>query len=243
MNPERNSSEDGPFESDTPDLYDSVRTLIRLVERFQSADWSFVANALVDALSRLRKYKEEPRSGSLQGQAVELSRLGNELSAISSLPKPNLSDEQFRDFNEVIVQASQAVRCEEERIANRRVGDNDLPNAVSEITKRDRADCRTSHSRDFASVCWYGTSYEFKTCLQRECVRLLWEAWKNGTPSLSEKTIGDDAGSDSNSFQLAKVFREKKKKGRGYVAHPAWNTMIQRVGKGTFRLVCPAKEN
>jgi hypothetical protein len=84
-------------------------------------------------------------------------------------------------------------------------------------------------------------TYHFTKGLQAEAVRVLWGAWENGTPSLSEKTIGDLAGSSAEGFQLSKVFRQKK--GLGYVSHPAWGTMIQRASKGTYQLVPPNGTN
>jgi hypothetical protein len=99
-----------------------------------------------------------------------------------------------------------------------------------------------THSEDFTSVNWYGTDYRFTKGLQAESVRALWEAWENKTPTLSQETIGKRAGSSASSFQLAKVFRRKKKRG-GYSPHPAWGTMIQPGAKGTYQLIRPKETN
>src|SRR5262245_31515022 len=37
------------------------------------------------------------------------------------------------------------------------------------------------HSRDFRSLTWSGVKHEF-TATQARCIRVLYEAWKNGSP-------------------------------------------------------------
>jgi hypothetical protein len=83
------------------------------------------------------------------------------------------------------------------------------------------------HSPDFRSVYWFGQEYSF-TANQAACVRLLWEAWENGTPELSGPKILEEADIDQD--RLSAVFRD----------HPAWKTMI-RPGhtKGAYRLSPP----
>jgi len=83
------------------------------------------------------------------------------------------------------------------------------------------------HSPDFRSVYWFGQEYSF-TANQAACVRLLWEAWENGTPELSGAKILEEADIDQD--RLSAVFRD----------HPAWKTMI-RPGhtKGAYRLSPP----
>lgn len=93
-----------------------------------------------------------------------------------------------------------------------------------------------THSEDFTSVTWYGTHYTFTKGLQTESVRILWEAWERGAASLSEKTIGDKAGSGNDRFRLVHVFKPTNKRTGKRVAHPAWDTMIKSVGKGVFAL-------
>jgi hypothetical protein len=92
------------------------------------------------------------------------------------------------------------------------------------------------HSSDFVSVVWDGEPYTFSRGQQAESIRLLWQAWENQTPVLAEKDIAIEIDAENNNFQLAKVFR-RKKSGGGYKFHPAWRTMIQSAGKGTFQLV------
>jgi hypothetical protein len=96
-----------------------------------------------------------------------------------------------------------------------------------------------THSIDFTSVNWYGTVYNFSKGLQAESVRVLWEARENGTPDLSEKTIGDQVESANNRFRLAHVFNPTNKKTGKRERHPAWGTMIKETGKGRFALSKP----
>ena len=87
--------------------------------------------------------------------------------------------------------------------------------------------CR--HSRDFASVSWHGQSYTFSPS-QAAAVKLLWQAWRNGTPELRQETILQAVSSDGN--RLSDLFRE----------HPAWGKLIVAgQAKGTFRLAEPEK--
>jgi hypothetical protein len=90
--------------------------------------------------------------------------------------------------------------------------------------------CR--HGPDFASVRWQGKPYQFST-LQSAAVRILWEAWENGTPDVRQETILTEIGSDAN--KLSDVFRD----------NPAWGSMIVPGGfRGTFRLAeAPPDDN
>jgi hypothetical protein len=90
---------------------------------------------------------------------------------------------------------------------------------------------RASHSCDFASVNWFGTSYAF-TPTQRRIVAVLWTAWEQGTPDVSQKAVLEEAMSDSTN--LRELFR----------GHAAWKTMIQCSSvhggpAGCFRLAPP----
>jgi len=86
------------------------------------------------------------------------------------------------------------------------------------------------HSSDFRSVTWIdGNDYEF-TPTQAACVAVLWRNWEKGTPVLSGIEILDQAGSSGD--RLDNVFS----KGR----HPAWQTMIVKANKGSYRLAPPA---
>ncbi|MHB1157129.1 MAG: hypothetical protein ACYC26_09850 [Phycisphaerales bacterium] len=90
-----------------------------------------------------------------------------------------------------------------------------------------------SHASDFTSVEWGGQRYSFNKT-QADCVRLLWEEWQAGRHGLSEKTIGDQIGSGSDSYRLLHTFRVK-----AGGTHPAWGVMIQAVGKGIYALCAP----
>ena len=95
-----------------------------------------------------------------------------------------------------------------------------------------------THSPDFTSVNWFGTRYTFAKGNQAESVRALWGAWEGGGHSLSQETIGSRVGSQTDRFELAKVFR-RKAAGGGYQPHPAWGTMIRSDSKGSYRLTPP----
>ena len=89
-----------------------------------------------------------------------------------------------------------------------------------------------THSRDFTTVQWYGAPYTF-TKTQTACVKVLWEEWERQTPTVSQETILEAAGSAGSN--LRDVFKAKKG------MHPAWGTMIVEAGKGCFRLQEPEK--
>jgi hypothetical protein len=88
---------------------------------------------------------------------------------------------------------------------------------------------QATHSTDFRSVSWYGTPHEF-TELQAACVKVLWEAMDNITPTVGDATILEEV--ESNAERLGLVFRD----------HAAWGTMIvEGQTKGTHRLAEPPK--
>lgn len=97
---------------------------------------------------------------------------------------------------------------------------------------------RPTHSPDFTSVDWYGARYTFAKGNQARSVQALWEAWEAGGHSLTQETIGDRIRSAADRFELRTTFRRRKEEG-GYEPHPAWGTMIQKDGKGCYRLVSP----
>ena len=85
------------------------------------------------------------------------------------------------------------------------------------------------HSPDFHSVNWFGTEYTF-TPNQAACVKLLWEAWDQGTPEVGGDYLIETADIQSSSKRMDTVFRE----------HPAWATMIvPGEKKGNYRLAKP----
>lgn len=96
---------------------------------------------------------------------------------------------------------------------------------ASEIIGRMNARFGPKHSLDFRTVNWFGTEYQF-TAIQAACVKVLWEAWENGTPAIGDQTVLTIV--DSTSERLPLVFRD----------HPAWGKMIvDGLTKGTHRLM------
>ena len=79
---------------------------------------------------------------------------------------------------------------------------------------------------------WYGQEYVFSKGHQADAIRVMWENWESGCSGVSEMTIGEKIEASLDHFKLSKVFRSKKKGGKGYDPHPAWGTLIQPVGKG-----------
>lgn len=89
--------------------------------------------------------------------------------------------------------------------------------------------CR--HSIDFRSVHWHGTDYAFSGT-QAACVKVLWDAWENGTPEVSQATILVEAGSACDS--LRSIFQ----------GHPAWGDLIVLgTAKGAYRLARPGENS
>jgi hypothetical protein len=101
-------------------------------------------------------------------------------------------------------------------------------------------DCHAS--LDFTSVCWFGTPYRFSRGHQANSVKVLWEHWKANTPTVSEKTIAEEIGSENNNFRLTHIFSPMNKQTRKRQKHDAWGTMIQAVGKGLFCLAEPESQ-
>lgn len=96
------------------------------------------------------------------------------------------------------------------------------PGGQFEIPTEGRGCC--SHSPDFRSVNWFGATYEF-TPMEAACVKVLWEAWEQGSPVIGDSTILELA--ESNAERLGLVFRDNQ----------AWGAMIvEGSTKGTHRL-------
>lgn len=91
-------------------------------------------------------------------------------------------------------------------------------------------DTEFAHAPDFTWVIWCGRRFTFGKGLKAECVRHLWEAWeaagRRDGCGMSEKTLGEKAGSENDDFRLSHILR----------AHPAMETMIRRSGKGAYGL-------
>ena len=97
------------------------------------------------------------------------------------------------------------------------------PDAPTPATPRAPA----RHSPDFRSVHWFGVSYSF-TALQGAMVRILWEAWEDGTPDVGQERLLEEAGSEAN--RIRDLFR----------GHPAWGALIgPGESRGAFRLLEP----
>lgn len=105
---------------------------------------------------------------------------------------------------------------------------NDAPLIAPDSTKSDTPE--TAHAPDFRSVRWFGKRYEF-TANQAAAVRVLWQAWKNGTPDVGDETILAAIDHEAPPERLNVQFR----------GHAAWNTMIVAgATKGTHRLREPS---
>ena len=80
------------------------------------------------------------------------------------------------------------------------------------------------HSPDYASVTWRGQQYQFNKN-QATCVRLLHEAWLEGTPHLS-------------GYYLLSEIKGAVKMSGLFKGHPAWKELIVplRKPKATYRL-------
>jgi hypothetical protein len=89
--------------------------------------------------------------------------------------------------------------------------------------------CR--HSPDFATVNWFGVTEHF-TPSQAAVVRLLWDAWENGTPAVRQAWLLEQAGSDSS--KLSDVFKD----------NPSWGrTVVPGRQRGTFQLAAPPPDD
>lgn len=71
-----------------------------------------------------------------------------------------------------------------------------------------------THGPDFRDVTWYETKYVF-SAKQAACVRILWEAWEQGTPWIADGTLLQKANVGDRQ-RLRDVFRD----------HAAWGKMI-----------------
>jgi hypothetical protein len=89
------------------------------------------------------------------------------------------------------------------------------------------------HSKDFASVHWFGKNYSFRAA-QIPIVQLLWRAWEDQTPDVRVSTLIDAVDHErEGELKISNIFR----------GHPAWGTMIQGPVKGSLRLVPPGSGN
>lgn len=98
-----------------------------------------------------------------------------------------------------------------------------IPEASRFTTKliRKGEPCRAGPG--FTSVIWYGEEYQFNA-VQSHVIRLLWRAWRRGTPQVRQEFIMEAVGSET---KVSDIFKD----------HPAWNTMIV-IGssRGSYQL-------
>ena len=103
------------------------------------------------------------------------------------------------------------------------LGEKDTPAAPPPKSESSPEPQELEHSTDYTSVNWRGHEYQFNKN-QATCVRLLHEAWLEGTPYLSGDYLLREIESAS---RLSDLFKR----------HPAWNHLILHGGpKGHYRL-------
>ena len=88
------------------------------------------------------------------------------------------------------------------------------------------------HNEDFTMVRWYGTEYTFAVGVQASAVEALWKEWAKTRLGLHQDTIRKAIDTERDSFRMDTAFRN----------HPAWGTMIKRLGDGRYRLATPSPE-
>ncbi len=82
------------------------------------------------------------------------------------------------------------------------------------------------HSKDYASITWYGQSFTF-TGMQAAFIRELWRAKNRGTPALRQETIFDAIGCDSD--RSMGIFKDK-------ISEIAFRTLIISPRRGVYML-------
>ena len=92
------------------------------------------------------------------------------------------------------------------------LGEKDTPAAPPPKSESSPEPQELEHSTDYTSVNWRGQEYQFNKN-QATCVRLLHEAWVEGTPYLSGHTL------------LSEIEGAVKMSGL-YRRHPAWKRLI-----------------
>jgi len=103
------------------------------------------------------------------------------------------------------------------------LGEKDTPAALSPISEPSPESQEFKHSPDYASVIWRGQEYQFNED-QATCVRLLHEAWLEGTPYLSGHYL---LTTIEGAVKMSGLFRR----------HPAWKRLILMGDrKATYRL-------
>jgi hypothetical protein len=101
-----------------------------------------------------------------------------------------------------------------------RDAEGDLIQVVSVLEARPRM----THSADFGEVTWGDQKFVFAGPAQRAVIRVLWQAWEDGNPVLTQATIQAEAEVES---RLDQLFR----------GHPAWGKLIYKPGgRGQYTL-------
>ncbi len=84
------------------------------------------------------------------------------------------------------------------------------------------------HSPDYTCILWGRQTFNL-TLTQARVVRVLWRAWKRGTPEVHQATLLEASGSECR--QLSSLFKRS----------PAWNSLvIPGESHGCYRLAEPA---
>jgi len=100
---------------------------------------------------------------------------------------------------------------------------------LSEEAATTPAEPKPTHSADFTCVNWYGTKYTFALGVQASAVKALWDEWEKSGMELHQETIRRAVDAERKNFRMDKAFRN----------HPAFGTMIQRIGDGRYKLEPP----
>jgi hypothetical protein len=130
------------------------------------------------------------------------------------------------------------------RVVNVPVPGPGAPPAVEETPPSPTAEATLRpdrHSADFRSVHWFGTLYTF-TSSQAAVIQKLWAAREHGTPDLGqaylvENLVEEEEDGDPTTQRLADPTTQRL--ADLFKRHPAWQTMIQSVSKGAYRLQEP----
>jgi hypothetical protein len=85
---------------------------------------------------------------------------------------------------------------------------------------------KTTHNADFTMVNWFGEEYTFALGLQSSALKALWEEWEKTGLGLHQDTIRNSIDAERDSFRMDTAFRK----------HPAFGTMIQKIGDGKYKL-------
>jgi hypothetical protein len=90
-----------------------------------------------------------------------------------------------------------------------------------------------AHSPDFREVVWpiNGEAVRFRfSPLQASFIRVLWEAWEEGSFPVGINHLIDAIGTERNNPSVTSIFRA------GVQTHPAMHVLIVNVGRGLWKL-------